>query len=200
MLELNCTAENDLILRFHLFSNQGEKIAFLAWVPQGRSIKSHLLHFCSGSLLVHPEQCVYSVHTHSQSKIMSIKIGELLQLYLPVILNESCLVCNGCQVRLGFANVWQSSQLTDNIVKHQLHEAQRLEIVCPCTKDLIQAFQVLLESTFKVVKRSCNLRKKEKISNKQDRERYKQIKLQCEMMQCYVETNRIQAVPDLRCP
>lgn len=80
-------------------------------------------------------------------------------LHLPIILNEGCLVSNGCQVNIGAVDIWQSNQLAYDIVDHQLHEAQSLEVVSPCSKDFIKTFEVLFELRFHIAQRSGNLKK-----------------------------------------
>lgn len=67
------------------------------------------------------------------------------------------MISNGSQVNICFVDIGQSRQLSDDIVDHQLHEAQSLEVVSPRGKDFIQPFQVLFESSFHMAHGSCNL-------------------------------------------
>ena len=92
---------------------------------------------------------------------MSNATGEMQWLHLPVILHEGCSFSNICQVHFDFADVWQSGQLADDVVYHQLHEAQRLEVVGARGEDLVQPRQVLFESRFHIAHRTCHLKNNE---------------------------------------
>lgn len=98
------------------------------------------------------------VYAHKWRKIISS--GGWWRPHLPIIFSKSGLICNSCQVNLSFADVWQSSQLTDDVSHHQPHEAQSLKVLRLGSEDFIQAFQVLFDSCFHTPSRCRNLKKK----------------------------------------
>lgn len=83
--------------------------------------------------------------------------GEVGRLHPPVILDESCLVGDPGQVGVGSGDVGQRCQLADDVVDHQPHEAQRLEVVGPGGEDLVQALQVLPEPRLHIPHRTRDL-------------------------------------------
>lgn len=82
---------------------------------------------------------------------------ELRWLRTPVILEEGRVVSDGGQVDIGPGDVGQLRQLADDVVDHQPHEAQSLEVVGPGGEDLVQPLQVLPQAALHVPQRAGDL-------------------------------------------
>lgn len=141
---------------FILFSNQ-KKTAF-----SGLSSREGINKVPSALCLIwiSCRPCLSSMFTLTNGR--KISSGGWWRLHLPIIFSKSRLICNSRQVNLSFVDVWQSSQFTDDVSHHQLHEAQSLKVLRLGSEDLIQAFQVLFDSCFHIPPRCRNLKKKKK--------------------------------------
>lgn len=95
---------------------------------------------------------------HSPNTNASTPAGvKLSRLRPPVILKEGRAVSDGSQVGVGLSDIGQRGQLADDVVDHQSHEAQGLEVVGPCGEDLVQPLQVLPQATLNVPQRAGDL-------------------------------------------